>query len=49
MFSFEKCKEKLGLSMPIPFECGVDETKCVEVATWNRRLDTIDGFFEFHI
>jgi hypothetical protein len=45
----KKCKEKLGLSMPIPFECGEDEMKCVDFATWNRRLDTIDGFFEFHI
>ncbi len=45
----KKCKEKLGLSVPIPFECGKDEMKCVDFATWNRRLDTIDGFFKFHI
>jgi hypothetical protein len=45
----KKCKEKLGLLVLIPFECGEDEMKCVELATWNRRLDTIDGFCEFHI
>jgi hypothetical protein len=45
----KKCKEKLGLLVLIPFECGKDETKCVEFVTWNRRLDTIDGFCEFHI
>ncbi len=41
----KKCKEKLRLSVPIPFECGKDEMKCVDSATWNRSLDTIDGFF----
>jgi hypothetical protein len=30
--------------MPVPFECVKDETKCIELAAWNRRLDTIDGF-----
>ncbi len=45
----KKCKEKLGLSMPIPFECEEDETKCIELATWNKRLDTIDGFCGFQI
>jgi hypothetical protein len=45
----KKCKENLGLLMLIPFECGEDETKCIELATWNRRLDTIEGFHEFHI
>jgi hypothetical protein len=45
----KKCKEKLGLLVPIPFECGEDETKCIELATWNRRLDTIDGFCGFQI
>jgi len=35
--------------MPIPFECGKDEMKCIELATWNRRLDTIDGFCGFQI
>jgi hypothetical protein len=44
----KKCKEKLGLSMPIPFECG-DETKSIKLTTWNRRLDTIDGFCGFQI
>ncbi len=44
-----KCKKQLGLSMPIPFECGKDEMKCIELATWNRRLDTIDGFCGFQI
>jgi len=34
----------LELSMPIPFECAKDETKCIELVAWNRRLDTIDGF-----
>jgi hypothetical protein len=45
----KKCKENLGLSMPIPFKCGKDETKCIEIATWNRRLDMIDGFCGFLI
>jgi hypothetical protein len=45
----KKCKEKLGLSMLIPFECGKDETKCIELATWNRWLDRIDGFCGFQI
>jgi hypothetical protein len=45
----QKCKEKLGLSVPIPFECEKDETKCIEIATWNRRLNMIDGFCGFHI
>jgi hypothetical protein len=35
--------------MPIPFECVNNEAKCIELATWNRRLDTIDGFCEFKI
>jgi hypothetical protein len=43
----KKCKEKLGLSVPIPFECGEDEMKCIKLATWNRRLDIIDGFCGF--
>jgi hypothetical protein len=43
----KKCKEKLGLSVPIPFECGEDQMKCIKLATWNRRLDTIDGFYGF--
>ncbi len=43
----KKCKFFLGLSMPIPFECGEDEMKCIELATWNRRLDMIDGFCGF--
>jgi hypothetical protein len=30
----KKCKKNLGLSMLIPFECGEDETKCIELATW---------------
>jgi len=30
-------------------ECGKDETKCIELATWNKRLDTIDGFCGFQI
>jgi hypothetical protein len=29
----KKCKEKLVLSMSIPFECGEDETKRIELAT----------------
>jgi len=45
----KKCKEKLGLSMLIPFESGKDETKCTELATWNRRLDRIDEFCGFQI
>jgi hypothetical protein len=45
----KKCKRKLGLSMLIPFESGKDETKCVELATWNRRLDRIDKFCGFQI
>ncbi len=45
----KKCKENLGLLMLIPFECGEDETKCIELATWNRRLDIIDGICEFDI
>jgi hypothetical protein len=28
-----KCKEKLGLSMLIPFESEKDESKCIELAT----------------
>jgi hypothetical protein len=43
----KKCKEKLGLLVSIPFECGEVEMKCIELATWNRRLDTIDGFCGF--
>ncbi len=43
----KKCKFFLGLSMPIPFECGEDEMKCIELATWNMRLDMIDGFCGF--
>jgi hypothetical protein len=35
--------------VPIPFECGKDKTKCIEIATWNRRLDMIDGFCGFLI
>jgi hypothetical protein len=45
----KKCKNNLGLSMPIPFECGEDETKCIELATWNRRLEMINGFCGFQI
>jgi hypothetical protein len=30
--------------MPILFEGGEDKTKYIELATWNRKLDTIDGF-----
>ncbi len=45
----KKCRKHLGLSMPIPFECGKDEMKCIELATWSRRLDTIDGFCGFQI
>jgi hypothetical protein len=41
------CYKKLKLSMPIPFECGKDEMKCIELATWNRRLDMINGSFGF--
>jgi hypothetical protein len=41
------CKEKLGLSVSIPFECGKDEMKCIELATRNRRLDMINGFCGF--
>ncbi len=36
----------IQFSMPMPFECVTNETKCIELATWNRRLDTIDGFCE---
>jgi hypothetical protein len=43
------CKEKLGILVPIPFECAEDETKCIELATWNRRLDTIEGFCGFKV
>jgi hypothetical protein len=39
-----KCKAKLGISGPIPFECSEDETACVALATLNRRNDFIDGF-----
>jgi hypothetical protein len=35
--------------MPMPFACAKNETKCIELATWNRRLDKIDGFCEFKI
>ena len=45
----KSCKDKLGISGPIQFECAEDETKCIELATWNRRLDTIDGFCGFKI
>ncbi len=45
----KKCKKQLGLSVPIPIECGKDEMKCIEFATWNRRLDTIDWFCGFQI
>jgi hypothetical protein len=45
----KKRKKNLGLSMPIPFECGEDQTKCIELATWNKRLDMIDGFCGFQI
>jgi DNA polymerase III epsilon subunit-like protein len=45
----KKCKKKLGISIPIPFECREDETKCIKLTTWNRRLDTIDGFRGFQI
>jgi hypothetical protein len=45
----KKCVKKLGLSMPIPFECEKDEMKCIELATWNRRLDMVDGFCGFQI
>jgi hypothetical protein len=45
----KKCQKKLGLSMLIPFECGEDEMKCIELATWNKRLDTIHGFCGFQI
>jgi hypothetical protein len=44
---FTFCYKKLRLSMPIPFECGKDEMKCIELATWNRRLDMINGSFGF--
>jgi hypothetical protein len=37
-------KKKLELSMLIPFECAKDETKCIKLVAWNRRLDIIDGF-----
>ena len=45
----KSCKDKLGISGAIPFECAEDETKCVELATWNRRGDNIDGFCGFKI
>jgi hypothetical protein len=32
----KKCKEKLGLLVLTFFECGEDETKCIQLATWNR-------------
>ena len=38
------CKQKLGILRQIPFECAKDETKYVELATWNRTLDVIDRF-----
>ncbi len=43
----KKCKFFLGLLVSIPFECGENEMKCIELATWNRRLDMIDGFCGF--
>ncbi len=39
----------IQFSMPMPFECVKNEGKCIELATWNKRLDTIDDFFEFKI
>ena len=38
------CKDKLGISRSITFECAEDKIKCVELATWNHRRDNIDGF-----
>lgn len=40
-----RCKTKLGVSGPIPFECANDESKCMEFVTLNRKHDVIDGFY----
>ena len=45
----KSCKDKLGISRAILFECVEDKIKCVELATWNRRRDSIDGFCGFKI
>ena len=45
----KSCKDKLGILGAIPFECAEDKTKCVELATWNRRGDNIDGFCGFNV
>ena len=45
----KSCKDKLGISGAISFECTKDKTKCVELATWNRRGDYIDGFCGFKV
>jgi hypothetical protein len=40
----KKCKNNLGLSMPIPFECGEDETKCIEHGIGGEMIDGFCGF-----
>lgn len=37
-------KTRLGITGPVPIECREDETASIRLATWNRRLDVIEGF-----
>jgi hypothetical protein len=37
-------KARLGIQGPVPIECSEDECAAIRVATWNRRLDVIEGF-----
>jgi hypothetical protein len=43
----KSCKDNLGILRAILFECAENETKCVELATWNRKKDYINGFYGF--
>lgn len=40
----QKHKERLGIVGVVPVECSEDETSCIELATWNRRTNEVDGF-----
>jgi hypothetical protein len=37
-------KARLGITGPVPIECSEDECASIRIATWNRRLDVIEGF-----
>jgi hypothetical protein len=41
---FSDWKAKLGITGLIPFEVAEDEAAVIQLPTWNRRNDTIDGF-----